>query len=199
MERIKIRYIDDDMDTNISKYLVENYVSPRYLKEYAEIPFSSDKGYENLINDVNIKDANIILIDSKLFENDRAATGKFTGEEFKMILKKLFPFIEVIVITQNEQEQEYGTVQKFRGGSAESPLDYYASRLKPALDSAVNSIYIYRNIASKLKENDGLDKVLIERIIGSLDGLGEYDELTTKDIDELISSFKELQRDLDEK
>lgn len=199
MSKINIVYVDDDLDSNISRYLVREYLPSEYEKNYDEVRFISEEGYESLINNQLIKESNIILIDSKLFENDRVSTGKFSGEEFKMILKKLFPFIEVIVITQNELEEDYGTISKFRGGAEETPLNYYADKLKKMLDNSVRNVSIYRNIADKLKLNEGIDKALIEKIMNSLDGTSQYEELTTDDIDSIIEAFKELQRDIDEK
>ncbi len=199
MDRIKIVYVDDEPDFNISKYLKKSYNNKNFEKEYDEIKFNSLEGYESLINNIKIKEANIVLIDSKLFENDRVNTGKFSGEEFKMILKKIFPFIEVIVITQNELEDDYGTISKYKSQFQDSPEQYYAKNLKSALDNAIRNIYIYRNIANKLKYNDGIDKVLIEKIVDSLDGTAKYEELTTKDIDEIIKVFKELQSEVDGK
>lgn len=196
MDKIKIVYIDDDIDSNISKYLDREYTNENFEKEYYEVCFKSSDGYDNLINNPLVKESNIILIDSKLFENNRAAFGKFSGEEFKIILRKVFPFIEVIVITQNELEKDYGAIQKFRGGFKDTFQQYYARELKDALDIAIENINIYRNIATKLKSNNGIDKVLIEKIINSLDGTSQYDELTIKDIDNIISVFKELQSNI---
>ena len=199
MDKIKIVYIDDDLDSNISKYLAREYQPESFQKEYDEICFTSTEGYDCLINNQQVKEANIVLIDSKLFENDRVSSGKFSGEEFKMIIKKIFPFIEVIVITQNELEEDYGTISKYRGDCEESPQQYYAMKLKDVLDDAIRNIIIYRSIASKLKLNEGIDKVLIEKITSSLEGTSQYDELKTKDIDDIIMAFKELQRNIDEK
>lgn len=197
MDKIKIVYVDDKLDSNISRYLAKGYQHKDFEKEYEEVCFNSAEGYDSLINNQHIKEANIILIDSKLFENDKINTGKFSGEEFKMILKKVFPFIEVIVITQNELEDDYGTVSKYREGLQENPQQYYADNLKKVLDAAIQNIYIYRNIANKLRSNDGIDKVLIEKIVNSLEGSAKYDELTTSDIDDIIVAFKELQRNID--
>lgn len=196
MDKINIVYVDDDLDANISKFLALDYQHKNFLKDYNEVSFNSLEGYDSLINNTLIKEANIILIDSKLFENDSASSGKFSGEEFKMILKKMFPFIEVLVITQNDLEEDYGTIQKYRSGLKETPEQYYGMKLKKALDEAIQNINIYRNIANKLKDNEGIDKVLIEKILSSLEGIPQYDELTTKDIDEIITVFKELQRDI---
>lgn len=198
MNEINIIYVDDDLDLNISKYLATKYQHEDFQIIYDEICFESEAGYDSLIHNQQIKEANIILIDSKLFENDKVSKGKFSGEEFKMILKKIFPFIEVIVITQNELEEDYGTISKYRGGSYDTPQQYYAMKLKAILDDAIKNIKIYRNIADKLKLNKGIDKVLIEKIMSSLDGVSQYDELTTKDIDAIITAFKEIQRNIDE-
>lgn len=199
MDKIKIVYIDDKLDSNISRYLAKGYQHKDFEKEYEEVCFNSAEGYDSLINNQLIKEANIILIDSKLFENDKINNGKFSGEEFKMILKKVFPFIEVIVITQNELEDDYGTISKYREGLRENPQQYYAEKLKKVLNDAIQNIYIYRNIANKLRSNDGIDKVLIEKIVNSLEGVAQYDELTTNDIDDIIVAFKELQRNIDGK
>ncbi|MFA6940786.1 MAG: hypothetical protein WCQ54_07350 [Clostridiaceae bacterium] len=64
------------------------------------------------------------------------------------------------------------------------------------LDEAVKNVNIYRNIANKLKSNEGIDKVLIEKILNSLEGKAQYDELTTSDINDIIDAFKEIERDI---
>lgn len=199
MDKINLVYVDDEVDSNISRYLVKEYKHENFIIQYDEITFKSAEGYDALIADPLVIEANIILIDSRLFENDRVDAGKFSGEEFKMILKKVFPFIEVIVITQNDLEEDYGVILKYKGNSLETPQKYYAKQLKGELDKAISNITIYRKIAIKLKLNEGIDKVLIEKIISSLDGMSTYDELTTKDIDEIILAFRELQGEIDEK
>lgn len=197
MDKIRIVYIDDNVDVYLSEYLEKEYNHDNFL--YKEISFNSEDGYDCLIDDPRIKEANIVIIDSKLFENDRAVNGKFTGEEFKMILKKIFPFIEVIVITQNELDEDYGTLSKYRGDCGDTFQKYYAMNLKAVLDDSIKNINVYRNIVNKLKNNDGIDKVLIEKITSSLEGLSQYDELTTRDIDNIINAFKEIQEEVDEK
>ena len=105
MENLKIIYIDDYPETSLSKYL-DKYKNSSCNVESLDIKFNPDAGYESLINNPDVKSANIIFIDSKLFENRTAIAGKFTGEEFKIILKKYFPFIEVIVITTGSCNEE---------------------------------------------------------------------------------------------
>ena len=105
-EKIKLVYIDDDRDEAISAYLEDDYQNEEYDVEYREIRFEDDNDYETLLDSPEVVSANVILIDSRLFENDNIrCKGKFSGEEFRMILRKVFPFIEVLVISQNEKEK----------------------------------------------------------------------------------------------
>ncbi len=192
MEKIKISYIDDLIDTNLSKYL-DNYSLEGYEIESMEIKFKTDKGYESLLNNSNIRISNIVLIDSKLFENNNANQGKFTGEEFKIILKKYFPFIEVIVITQNAIEPGYETISKYDSRKHKDVKEYYDEVLSPKIKDAIKNICEFRKIASVIEKNDNLEKVLIEKIINLLNGTREYQELTKTDIDKIVDIFKEVQ------
>lgn len=87
MEQIKILYIDDKPDTDLDKYLDKYYKNENYSIEYDLIQFNPNDGYESLLQDTRVQTANVILIDSWLFQNKTAVSGKFTGEEFKMVLQ----------------------------------------------------------------------------------------------------------------
>lgn len=99
MEIINLVYIDDNPDTTLDKYLDSEYKNPDFIINYSDIIFNPQDGYEILLKNNTVQSANVILIDSKLFENSNANIGKFSGEEFKIVLKKYFPFIEVIIVT----------------------------------------------------------------------------------------------------
>lgn len=195
MDTIKMIYIDDSPDISLSKYL-DKFRSGLCQFDYSDIEFNSEEGYESLINNTEVRTANIIFIDSKLFEN-RNTNGKFTGEEFKIILKKHLPFIEVIVITQNEVEEEYETIAKYDSRSDKTAQEYYDSILPELIDHAVKNIFEYRKIASCMKENTIWEDVMIEKIENSLEGKDVYDELTKTDIDHIIGIFQELQEKVD--
>ena len=195
MDTIKMIYIDDSPDISLSKYL-DKFRSGLCQFDYSDIEFNSEEGYESLINNTEVRTANIIFIDSKLFEN-RNTNGKFTGEEFKIILKKHLPFIEVIVITQNEVEEEYETIAKYESRSDKTAQEYYDSILPELIDHAVKNIFEYRKIASRMKENTIWEDVMIEKIENSLEGKDVYDELTKTDIDHIIGIFQELQEKVD--
>lgn len=199
-EIINLVYIDDIIDEEISKYLEDSYTNDKYDIEYQEESFNSSMGYEYLLKSSKIETANVILIDSKLFENDRVKKkGKLSGEEFKMILKKVFPFIEVLVISQNGADNELGIIpkyrsggQEYRSGGQETSENYYNKYLKTKIDDCIDKIIIFRNIAKKLKKNNEVEKYLVEKTTNSLYGINDYDALTKKDIDELIDIFKKI-------
>ena len=113
MEKFNILYIDDNPEPSLGKYLDREYKNSEYETKYSELKFDPENGYESLIRDPKVQSANIIFIDSKLFENRTARNGKFSGEEFKIILRKYYPFIEVVVITQNEPDLKVGTISKY--------------------------------------------------------------------------------------
>lgn len=200
METIKIVYIDDSLDPVISKYLTDIKID-EFEIDSLDIEFSSELGYEGLIKNIDIETANVILIDSRLFENRTPSNGRFTGEEIKTILRKYFPFIEVIVITQNDVNEGYNTIKKYSSkslSSLEKGYEYYNETLLPLLKNAVRNVYEYRNIVKAMKENSSWDTVLVQKILNSLEGRAVYDELTKTDIDKVIDEFKKLQERLND-
>ena len=196
MENIKILYIDDSPDTALSRYL-DSYSQDDCNFESSDIKFNPEEGYESLISNTDVRSANIIFIDSRLFENRTASTGKFTGEEFKVILKKYFPFIEVVVVTQNDISEDYETVAKFDPKIGIQAEQYYAEKLPPKLKYAIMNILESRKIVSVMEKNTNWESVLLEKITNSLNGCGTFDELTKSDIDQVINAFKELQEKID--
>lgn len=196
MEKYSLVYIDDNPETALTRYLYEEFKSDNYELVCSEIIFKPEDGYESLLSDQRVSSANIILIDSWLFENRTAANVKFTGEEFKLILKKLFPFIEVIVITQNETDSEIRKIAKYDKSFGETASEYYASKLPTIINKAVSDIKQYRILADLVKKNDIWEDVLKDKVIATLKGTNTYDKLTKDDIDSLILAFKEIQESL---
>lgn len=188
-DKIKLLYIDDDISPKLSHYLATG------LKieciEYDELIFEPKRGYESILSSDKVRESNIILIDSRLFENNNAKYGKFTGEEFKIIMKKIFPYVETIVITQNEKDDDYLTIRKYKQGNEDSE-SYYNRELRPKIKLACHRIIEYRSVMKKM-ESSGIDKVFIEKTRAALDGQMEYDELKKTDVDNLIATFKEME------
>ena len=197
---IKIIYIDNNMDSILSRFLNKIYKKRLYTlddgriikKDYDEILFDNKNGYEVLFKDQAISSANIILIDNHLFEEYSATTGKFSGKQFKIILRKLFPFIEVIIITQDPNLKGDNIIKKFSGKDTNDANKYYEDNLIPVLDMAIKRIVEFEELADDLRKSDNVDKALKDKVLESIEGNNLYDELTKSDIDELIRSFKEL-------
>lgn len=198
MDKYSLVYIDDDPETTLTRYLDEEFHSDKYEIDWSEIRFKPEEGYDSLLLDPKVRTANIILVDSKLFENRTATGGKFTGEEFKLVLKKFFPYIEVIVITQNEISGEIDKIAKFDKSCGKTASEYYSSILPAIIDIAVSNIKQYWILAELVKQNDVWDDLLKEKIIGTLNGSDTYDNLTKADIDNLVSAFKQIQESLNE-
>lgn len=192
-EKINLVYIDDDRDEAISAYLEDDYHNDKYDIDYQEIEFAGDASYESLLDSPKVTAANVILIDSSLFENDSIKyKGKFSGEEFRMILRKVFPYIEVLVISQNGENKEFDIIPKHRSENAESSKKYYERVLKNKIDESIERVITFRNIAEKLRRNKGIEKFLVEKAVDSLNGINDYDELTKEDVDQLIVAFRNM-------
>lgn len=197
MEAIKIVYIDDTPDVYLSKYLdnISSYPDYKdYCFETVEIIFNPANDYSSLLHDEHIRTANIIIIDSRLFENRTATSGKFTGEEFKFILQKFYSYIEVIVITQNENESGIEMVAKYVKNQNQTADDYYAEVMPPYLNTAIDKIIQYRILAERVNQNQSWERVLKEKVLGTLQGTLEYNELSKSDIDTLICAFREIRK-----
>ena len=193
-EKINLVYIDDDRDEAISAYLEEVYKNDKYDVEYHEIEFEGDKGYESLLDSPEVASANVILIDSRLFENDNIkCKGKFSGEEFRMILRKVFPFIEVLVISQNGENKDFEIIPKYRSGSSRTQKEYYDGVLKNKIDESIKRVITLRNISKKLESNKGIEKFLVEKAVDSLNGINDYEDLSKEDIDKLIVAFQSME------
>lgn len=201
MAEIRIVYVDDQNDEILSRYVSQVYCSHEYNprpgdqavhKIYNEIKFDGTKGYEYLIQDTRIRSANVVLIDNHLFEERTAATGKFSGKQFKVILRKLFPFIEVIIITQDATLVGENVIRKFSDRHGSNPDVYYNTELAPLLDAAIMEVLDFEALADDLVQSADVEKMLIDKIVNSLKGDNSYDSLTKSDIDSLIASFKEL-------
>lgn len=199
--KINIVYIDDISDERLSLYMNKVYcsapfrksaVAPEIKKEYKEITFHGDEGYEKLLQNTTVKSANVILIDNHLFEERTIGISRFSGKQFKVILRKLLPYVEVIIITQDETLHGEKIMRKFSGRHGEDANQYYQENLAPLLDNAIKDVLDFEELADDLKQSTDVEKLLVDKILNSLQGDSSYDALTKSDIDRLITSFKEL-------
>jgi hypothetical protein len=191
-EHFSVVYLDDEIDVYLSKYLCE-----RFQKDYSEVIFRNGAtAYQDLVDNPVIRNANILIVDSKLFEN-RTVKYKITGEELKMAFRKVFPFMEIIVITQNDYAEAYDDMVKYRPNKKENYSQYYDLHLKPAISTAERVIEISRKVIDEINGDSAIDSVLIEKLRNEIDGIYEYKEMGKEDVDELIAAFKEMKKEFD--
>ena len=196
MDKFSVVYIDDNPYTELTRYLDKDFHGENYEIICSEIIFKPEDGYESLLTNPKVRSANIIFIDSRLFENRTATKEKFTGEEFQLVLKKFFPFIEVVVITQNGIDGEIRKIAKYDKTLGNSAVEYYSLKLPDIINTAVANIRQYWLLADLIRNNDSWEDVLKDKIMATLKGTNTYDMLTKADIDKLVSAFKEIQESL---
>ena len=202
MERFNIVYIDDQIDSGLSKYFDRRTYAagiPDAEFQYVEVKYNPADGYLSLIKMKEVQEANIIFVDSKLFSDNDAIDQKISGEEFKVILRKFYPYIEVIVITQNGADDELGTIPKYSAllNSDMSMQDYYEATIPKYIQTAVLNIKQFRRLAEVLGKSQSWEKAMKEKVQAALDGMSQYDSLTADDITNLIAIFKEIQEKID--
>lgn len=197
MDTIKMLYIDDSPEAALAEYLDRTYINEEFNTEYSDIIFDPQTGYDALLKDPKVQSANIVFIDSRLFENTTALGNKFSGEEVKFVLRKIFPYIEVIVVTQNEVDPGLEKLAKYNPVSGKTSSEYYDELVPPLIEQAIKNIKQYRLLASKMEQNNSWETLLKEKVIASLNGTSAYDELTKADIDNLVNAFKEIQEQID--
>lgn len=201
MKEMRIVYIDDINDEILSRYMNQNYCTKplvcsqfkkEIIKKYNEIKFNGELGYEDLLHNNLVRSANVVLIDNHLFEERTVGVSRFSGKQFKVILRKLLPYVEVIIITQDDALTGENIIHKFADRHGKDPNLYYQKYLDPILDQAIKSVLEFEALADDLKQSIDVEKTLVEKIIHSLQGDSSYDSLTKADIDNLIACFKEL-------
>lgn len=194
IQPVSVLYIDDSIDPNLSRYLDE-YCSNADTSDliYEEEPFLKGDTYEQLLRKESVRTANVVLIDSKLFEEADLGSGMFTGEEFRVILNKLFPYIEVIVISQNILPITQGVVEKCKKfKNYEEIKAYYDEKLLAKLNERVDIVRETRQIVARLRNEKSIDQALVEKLNRAVNGTNEYDELKVSDIDRIVQAFQEL-------
>lgn len=85
------------------------------------------------------------------------------------------------------------TISKYDPKSRMTPEEYYDKELPVLLEQCVRNIFEVRKITSELQKNTSWEKVMVEKIVNSVNGQGKFDEFTKKDIDDVIKMFQELQ------
>jgi hypothetical protein fulcA4_13177 len=196
---IKLTYIDDKLDPLLVDYLY-TISENEHIFEYDEYNFDSSKdSYQSLLENTNISSSDIIIVDSKLFENEFAdSKSKFTGQELKIIYAIANPFIKIIVITQNNDLSKYGVIKKFAtsrecsGREQEEANRYYDDVLRKEIETLIKNVKEVRNVSQLLSENilSYEDSLIVEKANNLISKIPSYRDLTDEKINELIDLIK---------
>jgi len=197
MDTIKLVYVDAVLDKYISAYLatINNQLEKDVQFQIQEIEFAEGGDVLTLIKNKDVQHANILLMDSELFKNDKK-TKRVMGEQVILLLKKINPFIKVIVISQHKDVNHIGVVAKYKPEKMDLEnddvgMEYYNENLTPRLQHAVRSVMKYRTIRQDIVENEET-KIILDQIDGLMHGDWSYSNVQQDDIDNLILHVKNL-------
>ena len=198
MELITMLYVDDKIDLYVSKYL-NSYSNDKAEYKYSELKFENKYSYEDLLENDEIQKADILFLDSMLFENGNVQDNKISGEELGLIIKKIFPFKEIIVITQYQDKMEYSTLKKYNFNTYLCDVDsFFQDSWNKEIVNATQNIILNRNILKNISLKNYVEKFLFEKMENSINGVSNYDNLTKMDIDNLIKAFEEMRKNYEE-
>lgn len=193
METIKIVYVDDKLDPYVSKYL-SSLSLDEYLYQKKEIKFSTRDSYKSMLSKQEIRMADILFLDSMLFENNAVDGNKLSGEELGFIIKKMFPFKEILVITQYQEKSEFSSLKKYNKTFGTSSDNFFKQYWEEIILQASHNIVQNRKILERLSSENYVDKMLLEKLESTMSGQVDYENLTKKDVDKLIKSFEEMRK-----
>lgn len=199
MELISMLYVDDKIDLYVSKYL-NSYLNDMAEYKYSELKFENKYSYEDLIGNDEIQKADILFLDSMLFENGNVENNKISGEELGLIFKKVFPFKEIIVITQYQDKMEYSTLKKYNSNTYNCDENsFFQNNWNKEIVNATKNIILNRKILKNISLKRNVEQFLFEKMENSINGVSNYDNLTKKDIDNLINAFEEMRKNYEER
>ena len=192
METIKIVYVDDKLDPYVSKYL-SSLSLDEYLYQKKEIKFSTRDSYKSMLSNQEIRMADILFLDSMLFENNAVDGNKLSGEELGFIIKKMFPFKEILVITQFQEKSEFSSLKKYNSKTfGTCPDNFFKKYWEETILKASHNIVQNRKILERLSSENYVDKILLEKLESTMSGQIDYENLTKEDINKLIQAFEEM-------
>ena len=195
MKQIEMLYVDDKIDLYVSQYL-RSYSKDNITYKYSEFKFSSKHSYENLLECEDVKKADILFLDSMLFENRDVVNNRISGEELGLIIKKIFPFKEILVITQYQEKTDYSALRKYNSSTYPNIdlEEFFRENWEKEIVNATNNIILNRNILNNISSKHYVEKYLFEKMENSINGTSSYDDLTKEDVDCLIDTFEEMRK-----
>ncbi|MGY4797240.1 hypothetical protein ACVNNN_19990 [Lysinibacillus fusiformis] len=184
-------YENNTEENEITSFFNKVEIYKDYEFQFDSYKFEpEDDDYKTLLSNEMVSRANIIVIDSWLFENENSPLSKFTGEQFKIILRQVFPFIKTIVISQNGGKANSLTVEKWKGNG--SSIEHYHKQLLPVLIRYILATIEEHKVLDQLTMENEVDEVLIGTIQNTISGIVDTALFEKQDLDELIKLFREV-------
>ena len=75
--------------------------------------------------------------------------------------------------------------------------EHYQEKLKPIIDEKCKSIASRRLVVNEFRDNNTWDTLMKEKLLNSFLAMPLYEELTKNDIDQLVDSFKQIEKLID--
>lgn len=188
-------YEAKDNNVDLEKILNNKSLFYGYELKFTKYKFTTEDTYKTLLENKLVMDSNIIIIDSALFENGDSPLNKFTGEQFKIILRQLLPFIKTIVISQNGGKMDSTTVEKWKG-IGDLKL-FYNKKLLPILSRNIFNTLEEQQILKQLSKENAFDEVLVDTIKNTSLGIIDTALFEKTDLDQLINLFNEVKSHYD--
>lgn len=186
---MKLLYIDDELNSFVEDYLSSFCDDNNILFQEYEFDPDNDK-YETVIQKIEVKESDILIIDSMLFNT--SSMNKFTGEELTLLLKKIFPFKAIIIISKNISEDNLEILPKFNSRLNTDSTSFFNEQWKSTLEKSIIEINNFYKIRKKIIKNNNIDNYLKTMIDQSFEGITQYDNLKASDITECIQKFEEI-------
>lgn len=198
---IKVLYIDDKPDVHISRLL-----RGRFGEEYTEFAFADNKTVIDLINDSKVVAADLIFVDSRLFEDKSSSEDRFQGEDFRLLLEMQFPLKKCIVVTHinlsddgEKLKKASGTIEKYEVVEREGKsLEEWETSVNSLIKATIESIQRKKSLLELEIKEGYLNQYMKEQLIGRSQGQLEYSSLKVEQINELVDRFKQVEVDMRE-
>lgn len=183
MSSHKLLYIDDKIDISLTEKCEKLEKDLKF--EYSEYIFNNNISINEHIDEIIKKNANIILLDIKLFGNDTNVTTTIVGYDLLHILKYYLPVTQFLLISSS-----IDTFINELNNLGESNYIKKEMNLKELKDKLEKMIKIHEfKIKSIQKFNYSNSKNKIKQFIDHVEN-NDFKELTDDTIEELIDLLK---------
>ncbi len=191
-----ICYCDDIIDNALSSVLFDEYKKDDC--DYREVQYVAPLGSEDPIDffrQEEIKNADVLILDSKLF-SDQSSRQHLMGEALRPFLIVDNPFRQIILITANGTEEQFGGIRKCASENSPTFAQQKAFYLEYAVPEIDRSLKIYKSLRVEINKKQLPSTIGEERakvLRDAIDNLPAYSSWNDNQVDSLIREFKKLE------